>query len=187
MEYSKVENLRWVDAAHSGIEMDVTFEEIGKVPFFATPDDNAVAHERDLYQKALAGEFGPVAEYQEPVQTLDELKQELLQQLAIHKKQVEYGGIVVDGVRYETTKADQDRIAAAAVGVSAGLIKSFDFKAADKWITLSADQFMQVATAILGHVQACFSSERVHSEAIDKLKSVDAARAYDITTDWPKF
>lgn len=55
----------WSDQAHSAIILYVTFEEtketLGEIPFAASPDD-VEKHGADLYERALAGEFGEVQE-----------------------------------------------------------------------------------------------------------------------------
>lgn len=66
-------NPKWVDEAHTSINLTVNFEEIGTVPFTATPNDTE-EHGRDIYAKAVAGEFGEIAEWTPP--TTDELAQQ---------------------------------------------------------------------------------------------------------------
>lgn len=58
-------NPQWADAAHTMINLDVDFKEIGPVPFTASADD-VEAHGRDLFTRASAGEFGPIAVYVAP-------------------------------------------------------------------------------------------------------------------------
>lgn len=53
------------------ILLTVDFEEIGEIPFHASPDDPE-ERGRDLYARAVAGEFGPVAAYEPPVLTMEE-------------------------------------------------------------------------------------------------------------------
>ena len=48
-----------------GINLRVTFDTIGEVEFHATPNDME-SHGVELYNRALAGEFGPVQDYQPP-------------------------------------------------------------------------------------------------------------------------
>jgi len=57
--------MRWANPEHTGIDMIVT---IGgqKLPFTARADDPE-AYGRELFNKAVAGEFGKIAEYQPPV------------------------------------------------------------------------------------------------------------------------
>jgi hypothetical protein len=67
-------NLKWVDEAHTSINLTVNFEEIGQdVPFHATPNDTE-EHGRDIYARAIAGEFGAIAEWTPP--TTEELAQQ---------------------------------------------------------------------------------------------------------------
>jgi len=42
-----------------------------------------------------------------------------------------------------------------------------------------------ISSAIARHVQACFSAERNHHEAIDTLTSLAQALEYDVRTGWP--
>jgi hypothetical protein len=59
-------NPKWVDEAHTSIELTVRFEEIDEdLPFHATPNDTE-EHGRDIFAKALAGEFGVIAEWIPP-------------------------------------------------------------------------------------------------------------------------
>ena len=73
------------DATHteSGIELIVCFENIGEVPFHATPDDPE-AHGREIYARALAGEFGPVAPYIEPEPAPEEIQKSLTDAIQRH-------------------------------------------------------------------------------------------------------
>lgn len=60
MNYTTVENPRW-NREHTHIVCEVTFTGIGKVPFAASPTD--LPHSVEIYERCIAGEFGPVAEY----------------------------------------------------------------------------------------------------------------------------
>lgn len=62
MKYKSATNLRW--SSPESIDMIVDFEDIGHVPFTALPDD-CEKHGRDLYARALAGDFGPIAAAEE--------------------------------------------------------------------------------------------------------------------------
>ena len=66
MEYTDVKNLRYSMPDGSMIDMDVHFVDLGGfVPFTASPNDD-MAHGRELYAKAKAGEFGPIEVYVAP-------------------------------------------------------------------------------------------------------------------------
>jgi hypothetical protein len=67
-------NPKWVDQAHTTIDLIVRFEEIDEdLPFHATPYD-VEEHGRDIFERAKNGEFGVVAEWTPP--TTEELAQQ---------------------------------------------------------------------------------------------------------------
>ena len=61
MNYSKVENPTWNEAKTS-IDCLVTFDGLGAVPFAATQTD-IYPHTIEIYNRCIAGDFGPVADY----------------------------------------------------------------------------------------------------------------------------
>ena len=116
-----------------------------------------------------------------PALTLEELKQQLRERATQLRWEHETGGIDLGGVRVLTGIEDQNRIATAMIGAPATL----NFKAESGWVTLTLEQLQGIAAAITAHVQACFSAERVHHEAIDALETLEEVQEYDIETGWP--
>lgn len=112
---------------------------------------------------------------------LDEAKHRLRERATALRWEQETGGITVGGVRVLTGVEDQNRIATALIGAPATL----DFKADSGWVTLTLAELQGIAAAITAHVQACFSAERAHHEAIDGLPSLEDAAAYDVDAGWP--
>lgn len=71
----EVTNLSWADAAHSQLVADVLFQELeamGPVPF-STSDNADTRHGQEVWDKALAGDYGPIAEFIPP--TIEEIRQ----------------------------------------------------------------------------------------------------------------
>lgn len=60
MYYLNVENPTW-NREGTMIDCVVTFERLGKVPFTASPND--LPHSVEIYERCVAGEFGPIADY----------------------------------------------------------------------------------------------------------------------------
>lgn len=56
---------RYVNAQGTLIDLTLTHPVFGEIPFTASPED-VEEHGRDLFARAVAGEFGPVAEYVAP-------------------------------------------------------------------------------------------------------------------------
>ena len=71
MNYTAAHSPQWANEARTAINMMVTFDGIGEVPFSASAGD-AEPHGVDLFQRAQAMEFGDIAEM--TPQTLADLK-----------------------------------------------------------------------------------------------------------------
>ena len=98
----------------------------------------------------------------------------------------ETGGIKIDGIEVLTGVEDQNRITTVVANAQRSGLANVDFKAASGWKTITVAQVEAIACAVALHVQACFTAERAHHEAIDKLQSQAAAQAYDLGQGWPR-
>ncbi len=98
---------------------------------------------------------------------------------------LETGGVDVGGAMIKTDRESQGQLSCAFSSLTAGLIKSVDWKAANGWVTLDADGITILAGEVASHVQACFTAEKTHHEAIDAL-TLDQVATYDTTAGWPK-
>lgn len=84
----QVKNPHWANSEHTLIDMEIDHPEFGWIPFTANPDD-VEASGRALYAEAVAGDFGPVAEYVPPpppppyVATADSNKANAQKRLAV--------------------------------------------------------------------------------------------------------
>ena len=85
-------NPKWAHPDNNKIDLEVNFEELPEeyIPFTADPTDG-VAHGRELYTRAAAGEFGEIAAYEHknlwyPVdRTFVEVSTESLVQILLEK------------------------------------------------------------------------------------------------------
>ncbi len=93
----KILSIRNPSFRSSGIDLEIHHEDFGWIPFHATATDPE-AHGRELYQRALAGEFGTVAPYVEPPKTKDQL----LQAIRDQKVAMRDGGMDVHGLKFDT-------------------------------------------------------------------------------------
>lgn len=66
-------NPKWTNYNHTSIELEVDFDELDEeyVDFCAHPDD-IVSWGPDLYNRAIAGEFGTIAEFEVPADVVGE-------------------------------------------------------------------------------------------------------------------
>ncbi len=60
---ARARNPRWTNAEHNMIDLEVDFLPLDEewLPYTYTPDD-VVAHSRELYRRAVAGDFGQIAD-----------------------------------------------------------------------------------------------------------------------------
>jgi hypothetical protein len=64
-------NPRWANDAQTAVLLECTFEHLGNevVPFAAVNGD-CEQHGQDLFDRAMAGEFGPIAAYTAPARNI---------------------------------------------------------------------------------------------------------------------
>ncbi len=117
--------------------------------------------------------------------SLEALKAHLIERTTALRWEKETGGIAINGAPVATTIADQNRIVSVLASPTLDQLGTVDFKGRNGWITLTVAELTGIAAAIANHVQACFSAERAHHEAIAALDSVEDALAYDPTAGWP--
>lgn len=83
---------------------------------------------------------------------------------------LETGGISLSsGIRVATAIDDQNRITSVVANAERSGLSEFDFKAKTGWVRVTLAELQDIAAAVAQHVQACFSAERTHHEAIDAL------------------
>lgn len=125
--------------------------------------------------------------YTPPTLTLEGLQTQLAEAATMRRWDVEAGGIVLpSGMRIATAKDDQDRITSVIANAQIARIDSVNFKTASGWATLTLAEVTSIAGAVARHVQACFTAERHHHEAIAALTTLASAQTYDLSTGWPR-
>ena len=117
---------------------------------------------------------------------LDVRKEQRKEMVTAHRWLIETDCLTLpDGTRVLTGIEDQNRIATSIQGMRDAGLTSVDFKAASGWVTLTLDQLVAVSTAIVRHVEACFSRERELHEAIEAAETEEALMGIDIHAGWP--
>lgn len=115
----------------------------------------------------------------------EQVRADLMAAVSAKRWAVETGGLTLPGgATVGTTIDDQNRITSVIANAQLAGVASVDFKAQYGWVTLSLTQMQGIAAAIALHVQACFSAERAHHEAIAAASDADLY-GYDINAGWP--
>lgn len=163
-----------------GIGIMVTFAEIGEVPFHATPTDS-MDYGRELYARAMLGEFGEVAPY---AQDLDAVKVAKLARIRAARHAVEFGGMMHDGVMY-----DSDATARAKYSETARVFDLMPEMVVEGWkasdgpdgqgIYVTMTQALIEALTLAGaqHDGACFAWERARAAEVAAAETVEEVEA----------
>ena len=115
----------------------------------------------------------------------DQLRADLMVAVSAKRWAVETGGLTLPGgATVGTTIDDQNRITSVIANAQLAGVPSVDFKAQSGWVTLSLEHMRGIAAAIALHVQACFSAERAHHDAIAAASDAELY-GYDINAGWP--
>jgi len=120
-------------------------------------------------------------QYEQTPVPIDDARKAKLAELAALRFNKETGGVA--GIR--TDRESQALLTGAALAASLDPDYEVDWKGEAGWTTLNAVQLLGAAQAVRGHVQACFSNERAHAEAIALLDTIEAIEAYDLSSGWP--
>ncbi len=117
--------------------------------------------------------------------SIEELKSQRISELAYLRYQHETAGIMLNGIAIRTDESSQVKINGAWSTAKINPAVLIDFKGANGWVKINSAQITAIAEAVSIHIQACFSAERVHAEAIAALETSEEVAAYAITTGWP--
>lgn len=168
---------------------DETLSEHGWLPVvYEVPEHDPVTQRVALQPQSmwLVEDTRVVATYEITPIPYDEIRQSRLDAVTAKRWEVETGGLTLpSGVRVDTSTEDQNRITSVIANAELAGVDTVDFKAASGWVALTLEDLKQIAAAIARHVQACFSAERAHHEAIANLDDEDLA-AYDVNAGWPR-
>lgn len=130
---------------------------------------------------------GTVTEVVEAIpMELADVKEARKADLAAHRYQIETGGLTINGAQILTDRESQATLTGAWVTVQINPAALIDWKGVNGWTQIDKATVELLAGVVGTHVQHCFSAEKLHSDAIDALATVEAIAAYDISTGWPE-
>lgn len=115
----------------------------------------------------------------------DFVKEDKLAKLAAYRYEKETAGITVNGAQIKTDRESQATITGAFTLANLDPTMEFNWKAINGFVNIDKVQLQAIAVAVGKHVQACYSREKVHAEAISALTTAEEIETYDFTTGWP--
>lgn len=121
--------------------------------------------------------------------TLAEIKAQAREALKAYRQQVEYGGFILNGQRWDSEQKDELRLNSAVKIFEAGLTEYPGWKIADGvYITLTPQLLQQATIAFMQHTGAAFALEAAKLGQIEALDSSEAVLAWlegEMKEGWP--
>lgn len=77
MKYSSAKDPVYVSADNTALKIMVKFDDLPDEVVFIARADDVEAHGREIYQRAISGEFGTIAPYAAPVETVEQKQAKL--------------------------------------------------------------------------------------------------------------
>ena len=155
-----------IRTAGGGIDILVVFDAIGEIPFHATQDDTE-PHGRELYTRAMQGEFGPVAPYQPPMIPIHDLAAAKLEAINSGKNSALDAGFVHDGVLFDSDIKARLAYLEVEKKLREAPGYSTDWKASrGQWVTMDAALFASLQAAYEAHISACFAWQGAREQEV---------------------
>ena len=117
MEYTSVTNVKYANANGDAVDCIVTSVEFGEIPFTASPND-VEAYGREIYSKAINGDFGTIADFVAHVPTAEEIRAAFIADRTAQVKALTV--TTVSGKTFNGDEVSQSRMARAIL--AAGIV-----------------------------------------------------------------
>jgi len=106
--------------------------------------------------------------------TLEDIKNQKKQKIAQARYEAEMAGVTLeDGTIIATDRESQAALANAALIAKDNPDYTINWKAKNGWITLNAQQIIELVTIVREHVQTCFDKEKALNDAIDNATTIE--------------
>lgn len=135
----------------------------------------------------IVGQGGVTVTYDVIPRDLGEEKAAAKDRARAMRKQIERGGITIDGRTVSTSEKAQTRAGNMVTHLMGDpSIGSIDFEVRPgEWANLSREKALTLGRAVSGHTQACMTHCRELHDAIDAAETVAEVWAVNIRTGWP--
>ena len=139
--------------------------------YFSTPlmsDDGKYVYALTAAGQIVENDLAP---------TLEELKAAKSAEIAAARYAEEISGIMLAGAQIRTDRESQALITGAALAATNDEDYTVTWKAANGFVTLTAEQIIAAAQAVRAHVEACFEREAELQDEIDAAVFPEAVAA----------
>lgn len=126
------------------------------------------------------GPYPPGFSKTPPPPTVEEVKRQAITALREKRKAIEYGGVEIDGVKWDSAEKDELRLNSVMKLFESGALASYDgWKVGEGvYITLTPELLQQATLAFMRHYGRCFAVEAT------KLAEIDAFNTPEEVETW---
>lgn len=163
MNYTAAHSPQWANEAHTAVNLMLTFEGIGEVPFTASATDEE-PHGVDLFNRAQALEFGPVAAYVAPPIS----RAQQVAAIEAERDATIAAGVLHFGTLYHADDTFLTEMLGRIMGYQAGVYSGPLPVRTKENTTIMLDQAQHVAlaAAVGAHRQAAYSKSWADKDAL---------------------
>lgn len=163
MKINTATSPQWANADQTAITLTVDFEGVGELPFTATPNDSE-SHGRDLFARASAGDFGPVAAYDGSAHS----HADLVAAIEAERDAIIAAGVLHLGTLYHADDTFLTEMLGRIMGYQAGVYSGVLPVRTKQNTTVLLDQAQHVAlaAAVGAHRQAAYSKSWADKDAL---------------------
>jgi len=171
---------QWANAEHTAVNLTITTDTLGDLPFTASPDDTE-AHGQQLYTDAVAGTFGIIAEFVGP--TLAEHKAAAVATVIANRDTKRYTNVTALGHTWQADQTSKDLLSDAINLAQAGLPLPTEWRDADNtnMTITSITDLLAIAGAMATQTQAAYAWSWGKKGAIETATTAAELAAIDLT------
>lgn len=153
--------------SEDAVDLLVTFDKLGEVPFTATKNDST-SYGRDLYTRALAGEFGKIAST-----VLSRAKESKHRQIERARDVACLADITALGHTWQADARSQQMLASAILLAQAGVYTPSVWRDADNVdVPVTLQQLVALAGTMAAQTQAAYATSWARKVALNMATTV---------------
>ena len=189
MEVISAKDPVWANTEHNEIYITVNFKDIGEVPFCASLND-VEPHGKDIFNRAVNGEFGIVLDAPVPVIDLETEQNVMINLVNNTRNTKETEGFSYLGKIFDSDSLSVQRITNSALSAMIAISNNTDFSITwtlkdNSSLNLSALRMLGCQAALTNRAAALHSYAKSLKELISAAESINDLISINIVDSWP--
>lgn len=176
MKINSAHSPQYGNDTDTAINLIVDFDGIGQIPFTASPDDTE-QHGRDLFARAVAGEFGAISA--KPAKPLPEAKAEKLVEIEAARDVATVLDVTAHGTQWQADERSQKLLSSAITLAQAGLPLPTHWRGSNN-VNMpvgSIADLLAIAGAMAGQTQAAYAKSWTLKAQVEAAQTVEDVAA----------